>query len=61
MMGCTSCHRRPFLSDLVDGADKGIIPLTTSELFRRVETRSAAEKNLSYSVEVSYIEIYNEK
>ncbi|KAL7422898.1 hypothetical protein Q5752_002195 [Cryptotrichosporon argae] len=43
------------------GADKGIIPLTTSELFRRVEQRSAADPNLSYSVEVSYMEIYNEK
>ncbi|KAK4688603.1 hypothetical protein P7C73_g1497, partial [Tremellales sp. Uapishka_1] len=43
------------------GSDKGIIPLTTSELFRRVETRTANEPNLSYSVEVSYIEIYNEK
>ncbi|ORY20865.1 P-loop containing nucleoside triphosphate hydrolase protein [Naematelia encephala] len=43
------------------GADKGIIPLTTSELFRRVEERSTKEANLSYTVEVSYIEIYNEK
>jgi kinesin family protein 1 len=43
------------------GADKGIIPLTTSELFNRVETRSGADQNLSYTVEVSYIEIYNEK
>jgi kinesin family protein 1 len=44
-----------------DGADKGIIPLTTSELFRRVESRTATDSNLSYTVEVSYIEIYNEK
>jgi len=44
-----------------DGADKGIIPLTTLELFRRVEERSALDINLSYTVEVSYIEIYNEK
>ncbi|WVQ85942.1 hypothetical protein IAT38_008110 [Cryptococcus sp. DSM 104549] len=43
------------------GADKGIIPLTTSELFRRVEERTAQDPNLSYTVEVSYIEIYNEK
>lgn len=43
------------------GADKGIIPLTTSELFHRVESRSASDTDLSYTVEVSYIEIYNEK
>ncbi|WVW80817.1 hypothetical protein I302_102806 [Kwoniella bestiolae CBS 10118] len=43
------------------GADKGIIPLTTSELFRRVEQRSEKDSALSYTVEVSYIEIYNEK
>ena len=46
---------------MVDGADKGIIPLTTSELFRRVEERSTSDPKLSYTVEVSYIEIYNEK
>ena len=46
---------------IADGADKGIIPLTTSELFRRVEDRSAKDSTLSYTVEVSYIEIYNEK
>lgn len=44
-----------------DGADKGIIPLTTAELFNRVETRTKETPNLSYTVEVSYIEIYNEK
>ena len=43
------------------GSDKGIIPLTTSELFSRVESRTASDPNLSYTVEVSYIEIYNEK
>nr|XP_019007917.1 kinesin [Kwoniella pini CBS 10737]OCF46698.1 kinesin [Kwoniella pini CBS 10737] len=42
-------------------SDKGIIPLTTSELFSRVESRSETDPNLSYTVEVSYIEIYNEK
>lgn len=46
---------------VTDGADKGIIPLTCSELFRRVEDRGLKDDNLSYSVEVSYIEIYNEK
>ncbi|KIR72736.1 kinesin [Cryptococcus deuterogattii CA1014] len=44
-----------------DGAEKGIIPLTTSELFRRIEARMSSDLNLSYTVEVSYIEIYNEK
>ncbi|AAW41182.2 kinesin, putative [Cryptococcus deneoformans JEC21] len=43
------------------GAEKGIIPLTTSELFRRIEARMGSDVNLSYTVEVSYIEIYNEK
>ncbi|EED79320.1 predicted protein [Postia placenta Mad-698-R] len=43
------------------GADKGIIPLTCSELFTRVEDKKAADPNVSFTVEVSYIEIYNEK
>jgi kinesin family protein 1 len=41
------------------GEDKGIIPRTCSELFDRVkDTRTNA---LDFQVEVSYIEIYNEK
>ncbi|KAF8826322.1 hypothetical protein HHX47_DHR5000294 [Lentinula edodes] len=44
-----------------DGADKGIIPLTCSELFVRVDERKAADPNINFTVEVSYIEIYNEK
>lgn len=43
------------------GPDKGIIPLTCSELFVRVEEKTAADPNLTFTVEVSYIEIYNEK
>ncbi|KAJ7929078.1 kinesin-like protein [Mycena leptocephala] len=43
------------------GPDKGIIPLTCSELFVRVEDKKAADSNLNFTVEVSYIEIYNEK
>ncbi|TFY52398.1 hypothetical protein EVJ58_g10040 [Rhodofomes roseus] len=43
------------------GADKGIIPLTCSELFTRVEAKKAADPNFMFTVEVSYIEIYNEK
>lgn len=44
-----------------DGADKGIIPLTCLELFSRVEQKTAQDPNVSFTVEVSYIEIYNEK
>ncbi|EIW62237.1 kinesin-domain-containing protein [Trametes versicolor FP-101664 SS1] len=43
------------------GADKGIIPLTCLELFSRVEQKTAQDPNVSFTVEVSYIEIYNEK
>ncbi|RXW24238.1 hypothetical protein EST38_g1621 [Candolleomyces aberdarensis] len=43
------------------GPDKGIIPLTCLELFDRVEKKEAADPNLKITVEVSYIEIYNEK
>ncbi|KIJ70625.1 hypothetical protein HYDPIDRAFT_172396 [Hydnomerulius pinastri MD-312] len=44
-----------------DGPDKGIIPLTCSELFVRVEDKKSRDPNVSFTVEVSYIEIYNEK
>ncbi|KAF9057317.1 kinesin-like protein [Panaeolus papilionaceus] len=43
------------------GPDKGIIPLTCSELFERVKEKSSRDPNLHFTVEVSYIEIYNEK
>jgi kinesin family protein 1 len=43
------------------GVDKGIIPLTTAELFQRVTQKQAQDPKVSYTVEVSYIEIYNEK
>ncbi|KAF9526270.1 kinesin-like protein [Crepidotus variabilis] len=43
------------------GPDKGIIPLTCMELFERVTLKSSQDPNLSFTVEVSYIEIYNEK
>lgn len=45
----------------IDGADKGIIPLTCSELFTRVNEKMSADPNTKFTVEVSYIEIYNEK
>ena len=41
----------------LDGADKGIIPLTCSELFTRVEEKKAADPNVNFTVEVSYIEV----
>lgn len=43
-----------------DGADKGIIPLTCSELFSRIEQKKS-DPHINFAVEVSYIEIYNEK
>ncbi|KAF6762514.1 kinesin-like protein [Ephemerocybe angulata] len=50
-----------FASTRADGPDKGIIPLTCSELFDRVTSKEAEDPNLKITVEVSYIEIYNEK
>jgi kinesin family protein 1 len=41
----------------LDGADKGIIPLTCLELFDRVETKQGQDPHLSFTVEVSYIEV----
>lgn len=41
----------------IDGADKGIIPLTCAELFDRVVKKGAQDSNLSFTVEVSYIEV----
>ncbi|KAI9271461.1 hypothetical protein BY458DRAFT_435746 [Sporodiniella umbellata] len=41
------------------GEDKGIIPMTCSELFERIAENG--DSNLTYRAEVSYIEIYNEK
>lgn len=46
------CYR-----SLADGADKGIIPLTCSELFIRVDDKKSADPNVSFTVEVSYIEV----
>ncbi|KAI0034403.1 kinesin-like protein [Vararia minispora EC-137] len=43
------------------GPDKGIIPLTCNELFVRLEGKVATDSHLTFTVEVSYIEIYNEK
>lgn len=46
-----------YSSWLVDGPDKGIIPLTCSELFDRVGKQEAEDPNLKITVEVSYIEV----
>ncbi|SPO40546.1 probable Kinesin-3 motor protein [Pseudozyma flocculosa] len=40
---------------------KGLIPLTCSKLFDDVDEKMASDPHLKISVEVSYIEIYNEK
>ncbi|KAE8260456.1 hypothetical protein A4X13_0g318 [Tilletia indica] len=40
---------------------KGLIPLTCSRLFDDINEKLEADPNLKISVEVSYIEIYNEK
>ena len=41
------------------GEDKGIIPRACQELFDRIS--NASDEHLTYRVEVTYIEIYNEK
>ena len=41
------------------GEDKGITPRTCSELFNRIE--AVTDEQTTCRVEVSYIEIYNEK
>ncbi|KAH7912466.1 hypothetical protein BJ138DRAFT_1004364 [Hygrophoropsis aurantiaca] len=56
-----ACECLISLSWARNGPDKGIIPLTCSELFVRVEDKKAVDPNINFTVEVSYIEIYNEK
>ncbi|KAI8081649.1 uncharacterized protein BX664DRAFT_197879 [Halteromyces radiatus] len=44
------------------GEDKGVIPRTCSELFNRINRiAETKDEKLTHRVEVSYIEIYNEK
>ncbi|EGG06377.1 uncharacterized protein MELLADRAFT_36123, partial [Melampsora larici-populina 98AG31] len=43
------------------GQDRGIIPLTCSALFDRIEEKLTTEPNVTYTVEVSFMEIYNER
>jgi hypothetical protein len=57
----TSAENRILIILGADGPDKGIIPLTCMELFERVDKKRAADSAIQFIVEVSYIEIYNEK
>jgi hypothetical protein len=41
------------------GADRGIIPCACEELFRRIECNT--DSSITYKVESSMLEIYNEK
>ncbi|KAG0145092.1 hypothetical protein CROQUDRAFT_671993 [Cronartium quercuum f. sp. fusiforme G11] len=43
------------------GEDRGIIPLTCSALFDRIQEKEQTEPNVTYTVEVSFMEIYNER
>lgn len=59
MMGC-ECYRNYFrlsLTILTDGADKGIIPLTCEELFRRLDEKRSVDPQTEFRVEVSFIEV----
>lgn len=40
-------------------SDKGIIPLVCAEMFNRISSHK--DPDVAYKVEVSYMEIYNEK
>ncbi|KAI0299756.1 hypothetical protein B0F90DRAFT_1810590 [Multifurca ochricompacta] len=70
ILACSGKSYSSLMKPVIDGPDKGIIPQTCSELFVRVAEKSAADKYLKFTVEVSYIEcafklvsaqIYNEK
>lgn len=39
------------------GQDRGIIPLTCSALFDRIEEKLTTEPNVTYTVEVSFMEV----
>jgi len=41
------------------GANKGIVPMATEEIFERIHGNKDADK--AYEVTVSMVEIYNEK
>ena len=54
---CILCATPLLLNTPSDGPDKGIIPQTCMELFERVASRKAADPNIDFTVEVSYIEV----
>jgi len=41
------------------GANKGIVPLATEEIFQRIGANT--DPNLQFEVQVSMVEIYNER
>jgi len=43
---------------LYDNANKGIIPRTMDEIFKKIEE---ADDNIEFIIHVTYMEIYNEK
>ncbi|PLW15697.1 hypothetical protein PCANC_14326 [Puccinia coronata f. sp. avenae] len=43
------------------GQDRGIIPLTCSALFDRIQEKLVTDPTVRYTVEVSFMEIYNER
>ncbi|EFP82773.2 uncharacterized protein PGTG_08969 [Puccinia graminis f. sp. tritici CRL 75-36-700-3] len=43
------------------GQDRGIIPLTCSALFDRIQEKKLTDPAVCYTVEVSFMEIYNER
>ncbi|WAQ91953.1 hypothetical protein PtA15_15A346 [Puccinia triticina] len=43
------------------GQDRGIIPLTCSALFDRIQEKTVTDPAVCYTVEVSFMEIYNER
>ncbi|KXN84211.1 hypothetical protein AN958_12864 [Leucoagaricus sp. SymC.cos] len=61
ILACSGKSYSPHKTLPLDGPDKGIIPLTCSELFQRVSAKTAEDSNIKFTIEVSYIEIYNEK
>lgn len=41
------------------GANKGIVPISCDQIFKRINANT--NKNITYEVDVSMLEIYNEK
>lgn len=43
------------------GEEEGVIPRICRDMFERIEATAAKDKNMTSTVEVSYLEIYNER